>query len=76
MGGPRLPRDGSVNETLLSERQAGLLAVVAEGGGDWDARRTGLTAHARYGPGTRTVLRKLRELQSPRALRASLNTKL
>jgi hypothetical protein len=41
----------------------GLLAVVAEGGGDWDARRIDLTAHARYGPGPGTVLRELEELQ-------------
>ena len=52
-----------MSETPLSERQAGLLAVIAEGGGDWDARRTGLTAHARYGPGPGTVLRELEELR-------------
>ena len=40
-------RDGSMSETPLSERQAGLLAVIAEGGGDWDARRIDLTAHTR-----------------------------
>ena len=32
-----------MSETPLSERQAGLLALVAEGGGDWDARRIDLT---------------------------------
>jgi hypothetical protein len=50
-----------MSETPLSERQAGLLAVVAEGGWDWDARRIRLTTDARYGPGT--VLRELAELQ-------------
>jgi hypothetical protein len=52
-----------MSETPLSERQAGLLAVVAEGGGDWDARRIDLTADARSGPGPGTVLRELEELQ-------------
>ena len=52
-----------MSETPLSERQAGLLAVVAEGGGDWDARRIDLTAGARYGPGEGTVLRELEELR-------------
>jgi hypothetical protein len=52
-----------MSETPLSERQARLLAVVAEGGGDWDARRIDLTADARYGPGPGTVLRELEELQ-------------
>jgi hypothetical protein len=52
-----------MSATPLSERQARLLAVVAEGGGDWDARRIDLTADARYGPGTGTVLRELEELQ-------------
>jgi DNA-binding IclR family transcriptional regulator len=52
-----------MSETPLTERQARLLAVVAEGGGDWDARRIDLTASVRYGPGTKTVLRELEELQ-------------
>jgi hypothetical protein len=52
-----------MSATPLSERQARLLAVVAEGGGDWDARRIDLTADARYGPGTGTVLRELEGLQ-------------
>ena len=52
-----------MGETPLSERQAGLLAVVAEGGGDWDARRIDLTAGVRYGPGEGTVLRELEELR-------------
>jgi hypothetical protein len=37
--------------------------VVAEGNGDWDARRIDLTVDARYGPGERTVLRELEALQ-------------
>ena len=49
--------------TPLSERQARLLAVVAEGGGDWDARWIDLTADVRYGPGPGTVLRELEDLQ-------------
>jgi hypothetical protein len=52
-----------MSETPLSERQAGLLAVVAEGGWDWDARWIRLTTDARYGPGPGTVLRELAELQ-------------
>jgi len=47
----------------LSVRQARLLAVVAEGDGNWDARRIDLTADARYGPGERTVLQELQALQ-------------
>jgi len=39
------------------------LAVVAEGGGDWDARRIDLTVDARYGPGEGTVLQELEALQ-------------
>jgi hypothetical protein len=49
--------------TPPSERQTRLLAVVAEGSGDWDARRIDLTASARYGPGVGTVLRELEELR-------------
>ena len=52
-----------MSETPLSERQARLLAIVAEGDGDWDARRIDLTADARSGPGAGTVLRELEELQ-------------
>jgi hypothetical protein len=65
VSGPLLSRDGSMSETRLSQHQAGLSAVIAEGGGDWDARRTGLTAHARYGPGTGTALRELEEPRQP-----------
>ena len=52
-----------MNDTPLSEWQVKLLVVVAEGGGDWDARRIDLTVDARYGPGERTVLRELEALQ-------------
>ena len=47
----------------LSDRQVRLLAIVAEGGGNWDARRIDLTASARYGPGEGTVLQELEALQ-------------
>ena len=52
-----------MNDDLVSDRQIKLLAVVAEGDGDWDARRIDLTADARYGPGDGTVLRELEALQ-------------
>lgn len=52
-----------MSDTPLSDRQIKLLAVVAEGGGDWDARRIDLTIDARYGPGERTVLHELEALQ-------------
>jgi DNA-binding PadR family transcriptional regulator len=52
-----------MNKTPLSDRQIKLLAVVAEGGGDWDARRIDLTVDARYGPGEGTVLQELEALQ-------------
>jgi hypothetical protein len=35
-----------------------LLMIVAEGGGEWDARRIDLTADARFGPGWGTVLQE------------------
>ena len=54
---------GAMGDTALSDRQIKLLAVVAEGGGDWDARRIDLTANARYGPGEGTVLQELEVLQ-------------
>ena len=47
----------------LSDRQVRLLAIVAEGGGNWDARRIDLTASARYGVGEGTVLKELEALQ-------------
>jgi hypothetical protein len=47
----------------LSDRQLKLLGVVAEGNGEWDARRIDLTSDARYGPGSTTVLRELEDLQ-------------
>jgi hypothetical protein len=52
-----------MSDAPLSDWQVKLLAVVAEGGGDWDARRIDLTVDARYGPGERTVLRELEALQ-------------
>ena len=48
----------------LTDRQLRLLGVVAEGGGDWDARWIDITASARYGPGGTTVLRELEDLQN------------
>jgi hypothetical protein len=52
-----------MSDTHLSDRQIKLLAVVAEGGGDWDARRIDMTVDARYGPGQGTVLQELEALQ-------------
>ena len=52
-----------MNDAPLSDRQIKLLAVVAEGGGDWDARRIDLTVDSRYGPGDGTVLQELEALQ-------------
>jgi len=52
-----------MSDTPLSERQIKLLAVVAEGAGDWDARWIDLTVDARYGPGEGTVLQELEALQ-------------
>jgi hypothetical protein len=52
-----------MSDAPLSDRQIKLLAVVAEGGGDWDARRIDLTSDARYGPGDGTVLQELEALQ-------------
>ena len=52
-----------MSDTSLSFRQIKLLGVVAEGGGDWDARRIDMTADARYGPGEGTVLQELEQLQ-------------
>ena len=52
-----------MSDAPLSDRQVKLLAVVAEGGGNWDARRIDLTVDARYGPGEGTVLQELEALQ-------------
>jgi hypothetical protein len=49
--------------TPVSDRQARLLTVVAEGGGDWDARRRDITVNVRFGPGEGTVLQELEALQ-------------
>ena len=52
-----------MSDAPLSDRQIRLLAVVAEGNGDWDARWIDLTVDARYGPGEGTVLQELEALQ-------------
>ena len=52
-----------MSDIPLSDRQVKLLAVVSEGGGDWDARWIDLTVNSRYGPGDGTVLRELEALQ-------------
>jgi hypothetical protein len=52
-----------MSDTPLSDWQVKLLAVVAEGGGDWDARQIDLRVSSRYGPGEKTVLRELEALQ-------------
>ena len=52
-----------MSDTPLSDRQLKLLVVVAEGGGDWDARWIDLTVNSRHGPGEGTVLRELEALQ-------------
>jgi hypothetical protein len=51
-----------MNDSPVSDRQLKLLAVVAEGGGNWDARRIDLTVSVRYGPGDGTVLQELQAL--------------
>ena len=53
----------AVSDGPVSDRQARLLAIVAEGGGDWDARRIDLTVSVRFGPGEGTVLQELQALQ-------------
>lgn len=52
-----------MSDTPLSEWQVKLLAVVAEGGGDLDARQIDLRVSSRYGPGEMTMLRELEALQ-------------
>jgi hypothetical protein len=52
-----------MSDTPFSDWQVKLLAVVAEGGGDWDARQIDLRVSSRYGPGEKTVLRELEALQ-------------
>lgn len=52
-----------MSDTRLSDWQVKLLAVVAEGGGDLDARQIDLRVSSKYGPGERTVLRELEALQ-------------
>jgi hypothetical protein len=52
-----------MSDTPLSDWQVKLLAIVAEGGGDLDARQIDLRVSSRYGPGEKTVLRELEALQ-------------
>jgi hypothetical protein len=52
-----------MSDTPLSDWQVRLLSVVAEGGGDWDARQIDLRVSSRYGPGEKTMLRELEALQ-------------
>ena len=52
-----------MSDTPLSDWQVKLLAVVAEGGGDLDARQIDLRVSSRYGPGEKTMLRELEALQ-------------
>ena len=52
-----------MSDTPLSDWQVKLLAVVAEGGGDLDARQIDLRVSSRYGPGEMTMLRELEALQ-------------
>jgi hypothetical protein len=52
-----------MSDIPLSDWQVKLLDVVAEGGGDWDARQIDLRVSSRYGPGEKTVLRELEALQ-------------
>ena len=52
-----------MSEAPVTGRQAALLAIVAEGGGDWDARRIDITISVRSGPGEVTVLKELQALQ-------------
>jgi hypothetical protein len=52
-----------MSDAPLSDRQVKLLAVVAEGDGNWDARWIDLTVNSRYGAGEETVLQELEALQ-------------
>jgi hypothetical protein len=52
-----------MSDTRLSDRQLKILRVVAEGAGDWNARRIDITVDSRYGPGSMSVLRELQELE-------------
>jgi hypothetical protein len=52
-----------MSDAPLSDRQIKLLAVVAAGAGESDARRIDLKADARFGPGEGTVLQELESLQ-------------
>lgn len=52
-----------MSDTPLSDWQVKLLAVVAEGAGDLDARQIDLRVSSRYGPGEKNMLRELEALQ-------------
>ena len=52
-----------MSDTPLSDWQVTLLSVVAEGGGDLDARQIDLRVSSRYGPGEKAMLRELEALQ-------------
>ena len=52
-----------MSDTPLSDWQVKLLGVVAEGGGELDARQIDLRVSSRYSPGESTVLRELESLQ-------------
>jgi hypothetical protein len=53
-----------MSRSSLSERQLILLAVVAEGAGNWDARWIDITIDSRNGPSQTTVLQELQALGS------------
>jgi hypothetical protein len=61
--GSLFPGAGAVRGFELTDRQLKLLGIVAEGGGEWDARWIDITIDARHGPGETTVLRELEEPQ-------------
>jgi hypothetical protein len=52
-----------VSDIQLSDWQLKLLAIVAEGGGNWDARWIDITIDSRHGPNETTVLRELETLE-------------
>jgi len=52
-----------MSDTALSDWQVNLLTVVADGGGDLDARQIDLRVTSRHGPGEKNMLRELEALQ-------------
>ena len=52
-----------MTDPAVTERDLRLLGVVAEGQGEWDARRIDLTLSARHGAGELSVLEHLRALE-------------